>query len=1237
MIKKIFIFTLMGIVLTALIFHHSIHTYLLKSAFQIYFESQFGHPLQYKDVFIDGGRLTFVGPSFKNNFSAEKMVLGYLLDITNRKVDLFVELESPFVQLEEAQERLRDLNLARELSSPKNSWLEVHPNVSVKGGLLSFSTLHLPLHFDLMVDSQWEGHLRASFGHPVLSENVFHLAALSHKDGFEIDLNCIALNCTPFVSIAKTFFPALDHWSIPSGVMNGKLKAVFPKDQKPYFEGQMSLGTVSLTDSMINLQLSGLKGSLIFNWMKPNELFTFNLEGKLKDVAKLMPEKLEKGLNSHFADDRLGISGSVKKNGDDLELSGAVHIRKGLSDNYDVIHFGSQLKHNMTILSGWFTARNIPLEKYISPFLFQTGVLELSGIGEFKGTLDDNKLTVKYDVDNIKLENENLLIEAKKTHSPIPGDFLAFHEIDLTNYSHHGELPLYSASYYEKNNGLHFDDIFGTVNFKDHFLAIHSLEAYCNDVYFSGSLDLDYSDPEPGIFNLAVHSPIIIGKISQMQKLLSKLNMEKAIGTLLSQLTLEGDLSGRNGGLELAFEFTPYDYRLKADIQGSISHGWLPFESADMSLKGLYLDVDYHHDKRVLEFSDIQGSLLIGKPRQVEEYQFVGNHIRFIDIKNQDVDFDVSVKDQDHELMRIVASTKLQDSGLRHVNVNQSLSHVSRIYPQTFVCRLYGSDFEAFKFESFFDLQPLVKNLSRFQKSGLLCFSPQLIEKIAPLDPVEGKMRLNIAYQPSDKSLEYSLVGSEIEINSPDTHHLSIKGKRRDNKWIVDQFQWDKLNAFAEFQPEEDKWKVNSLGFNDGETLLLGLQGDFFPEQCLLNAKVNLCVYKGEIYDLKNLEVKLHNDIFQFSTHTNLNRYPFQIISQSRWPAFDSGNIVFNDQSAVSPMRIFWVKDNNEMFLKSIQGEFAGLRCDLISNDSGSTKAEWNILQGKVEIDFNSLSPLFTNETEKKIQGLGLGSTHVMEGFYWINPKSPKPLLDKLFFRGKMTGVDTTVKGYQFSRVEAGINYSPDRLEMNNLTIDDPSGTLFAPSIIAARNPDLDDWFLQIPQTIIKKFRPSVLYNPAEGTSMSPRFKNLVFKKIDLQNFNGYLSDLSTWKASGGLHFQNTARKNFIHPLFAIPNEIILRLGLDPSVLNPVTGNIYFNLQDGRFYLNKMKDVYSEGRGSKFYLSDYTSSWMDMDGNLSVRIRMKQYNLIFKIAELFTVTIEGDIRKPTYTLQKAKG
>ena len=85
----------------------------------------------------------------------------------------------------------------------------------------------------------------------------------------------------------------------------------------------------------------------------------------------------------------------------------------------------------------------------------------------------------------------------------------------------------------------------------------------------------------------------------------------------------------------------------------------------------------------------------------------------------------------------------------------------------------------------------------------------------------------------------------------------------------------------------------------------------------------------------------------------------------------------------------------------------------------------------------------------------------------------------------------------------------------------------------------------------------------------------------------------------------------------------------------PVSGTIYYRIHDGKVYFEKFKDVYSEGKLSKFYLAeDSAESFMDFHGNLNLQVRMKQYNLVFKLAELFTVSVQGNIKKPTYSLNK---
>lgn len=209
------------------------------------------------------------------------------------------------------------------------------------------------------------------------------------------------------------------------------------------------------------------------------------------------------------------------------------------------------------------------------------------------------------------------------------------------------------------------------------------------------------------------------------------------------------------------------------------------------------------------------------------------------------------------------------------------------------------------------------------------------------------------------------------------------------------------------------------------------------------------------------------------------------------------------------------------------------------------------------------------------------------------------------------------------------VDYTPQTLKLNNLIAEDEAVTIRCDTMTLNRA--VDEWHLFTPQLIVKNLQPSLLRTLDHAPS--PHFKSLLIRRIEFENVSGRISRLPNWQGEGYLHFLNPTRKE--HSLLAIPSEVMHGLGVDPHVLNPVTGTIYFDLKGDRFYLTKFKDVYSEGRGSKFYLADTTTpSWIDMEGNLFLQVRMKQYNLMFKLAEMFTLSIQGNIQKPKYSLFK---
>ena len=394
--------------------------------------------------------------------------------------------------------------------------------------------------------------------------------------------------------------------------------------------------------------------------------------------------------------------------------------------------------------------------------------------------------------------------------------------------------------------------------------------------------------------------------------------------------------------------------------------------------------------------------------------------------------------------------------------------------------------------------------------------------------------------------------------------------------------------------------------------------------------------FKKRKWDLKRFEMQIAGGQLNLSAFTKHERCPFQVIGWMNWPDCTLGQttLIADEQDN---LLVKWEKEPEKGYaVKSIKGKFSGCQFDL-SEDQGPLHAEqWKALKGTVSLDFNRICPLLPLQAAEKIQKLKLGSSYGFSGRFWDDPQLGETLLETAYFKGSLTSREAILKGYQVQSVDAEVQYVPGRLDIQNLTLQDPAGAVKVPSVIAMLEPEKQNWSLHVPNASVRNLRVSLLRD-TEGSKFSnkSKFRSLIIKRIDLRDFYGDLNRQETWQARGNFHFTNPARKNIFSPLFAIPGEIILRLGLDPNVLNPVTGTVYFNLQGDRFYFTKMKDVYSEGRGSKFYLANGTvPSWMDFDGNLSVQFRMKQYNLIFKLAELFTVSVEGNIRKPRYTLLK---
>ncbi len=260
-------------------------------------------------------------------------------------------------------------------------------------------------------------------------------------------------------------------------------------------------------------------------------------------------------------------------------------------------------------------------------------------------------------------------------------------------------------------------------------------------------------------------------------------------------------------------------------------------------------------------------------------------------------------------------------------------------------------------------------------------------------------------------------------------------------------------------------------------------------------------------------------------------------------------------------------------------------------------------------------------KAQKALQRFGVGNGISLKGVWTFDPKT----WAYKSFHGKLLGDYFEVMDYRFRALTADLSSNADSVYITKFKIDDKAGEFFIPGIGITKMPD-GDWWLEAPELRVSNWSPSIF-----GKKGS--LKTLVVRELSLKDVHGRVFAPASLKGRGEMHFRNFVNESLLSGILVIPRDILSRLGLTLGVLTPVMGSIYFDVQKSRVYLNKLASVYSEDKRSRFYLDKHASaSFIDFDGNLNINIKMKQHNLIFKIAELFTINVSGTVNKPRYNL-----
>lgn len=297
--------------------------------------------------------------------------------------------------------------------------------------------------------------------------------------------------------------------------------------------------------------------------------------------------------------------------------------------------------------------------------------------------------------------------------------------------------------------------------------------------------------------------------------------------------------------------------------------------------------------------------------------------------------------------------------------------------------------------------------------------------------------------------------------------------------------------------------------------------------------------------------------------------------------------------------------------IDSIQGAIDGFNGAFSEEEPGQ-------LRGKVDFDFRTAAALLPHLFDGVTRELKLGGGYRLIG----------TLTAPFSFQGVLHGAQCQLFNFELDSLFARAEFDLSHLLIQDFAIADRAGALQMPRMDLVEG---ERWTLSIPAIHAQEIRPSLLKHIGRPRGeLGP----LIVRDAHLHNFQGIAEDGKTHTAKGELSFINTFRR--ASSLFDIPSDFLGRIfGFDLELMIPAIGDVNFELRDGRYWITAAQNVFSEGKRAQFYLvNDGLSPSMDLNGNLSILIKMKQYVLL-KITEPLLIAVDGKLDDPHFRLSKS--
>jgi hypothetical protein len=989
-----------------------------------------------------------------------------------------------------------------------------------------------------------------------------------------------------------------------------------------------------------------------------------SLEGALEHYELLIPQSLNFGCL--FREDPQNV----------VELS--CPTEEGFSDQ--IKRFAGELQQQFHVSQnrlGWFKASSFKIEKYLSPFLLDSVPYSVEGETAIEGSFDENHLVAFYSGENLIFKGRDFSLALHQMESNPETKILAVHCFDLKTKEHSGFLPIENATYDYHKKGIVFSNCKATAYFRNNTIHFKGMEAAYEDLLFKGESVFTLNS-EKGMES-DYHFKEVKGSYASACKL-----YEQTYSKSLPFKELTGRVATIRSGMRLRYLFEEKSARLvESSLEGSFDLAGERYGAKLRNFKGEFStcfpdtvftihkasgDVVALDQSYQLECSNVEwgakkkgecllikeGAPVLTLSCSIEEEnvnllgEWRGSPLGLVGTKSSDGNIEATAHCGFWEgVISLEKGEKweLNQCTFEHPDLG-SIDLVAEVDPtissvdgeiRSFSLDI-GKVFQ--KQHAIWDTQGEVAGYGHFTLRDTLEAKVTLSHKDLAISGLKFS---------DGEYLECLFSGNRgITVNGLKAL-VPLKGFEESyqlGQLIYDPFRerifFDRftfalptyrtnwLEAVSEQlldQPPDHSFFLFLENLKKDKTLRGSISAEITKEsgRFYLNLEDGEYTILGRSYSLKNTRLCLSQEgCFLESEYCGLDVPVWLEVFGDEKLSSGVLNLKESMQKKSSGLSLNWKRDyEGALLIENIKGALFGIQSDLVLRELQQGKARY---QGKVSFFAEDFSLNFPERIPvlAKLNPVGCFS---VDGEWTFDTKKG---IDH--FSGVLAGRECSILGTRFDTVCAYIEGGMDQILLEGVQLEDWCGDLMIPTLMLEKRED--KWRFNADKVLVTNFRLSRLNSPVINPKRTrPLCRSVYIPRFELNHFQGNLTDPSTYQGDGVLLFTNYTRKNILTNFLLVPAEIAARIGLDPTNFIPARGRIHYSLDNGGFVLHDFEDVYSEGKRSRFYLEDNTTGRIDFNGNLNVKIKMKQYNLLMKLAELLTISVKGTLFDPVYVFE----